>query len=119
MIEWFSEQQAGMIGGIGGAVVGSIGGGVMGPLIGVCAPRGRFKAPILSMMTLFVVLGIGCLCTGLVAWMLGQPAHVVYVFGLTGFIMTTVMGGLLPVVRRVYRQAERRKLEAEEFRRGT
>ena len=119
MIEWFSEQQAGMIGGIGGAVIGSIGGGVMGPLIGICAPRGKLKVPILSVMTMFVVVGIACMITGLVAWMLGQPAHVKWVFLLAGFIMAVVMGGLLPVVRHVYQNAERRKLQAEEFRRGT
>lgn len=119
MIEWFSEQQAGMIGAIGGAAVGTIGGGVMGPLIGICAPRGKLKGPVLTVMALFVVLGVGCLITGLIAWMMGQPGHVIYIFVLTGFIMASVMGGLLPVVRRVYQQAERRKLEAEEFRRGT
>ncbi|MEK6703052.1 MAG: hypothetical protein AABZ53_12365 [Planctomycetota bacterium] len=119
MIEWFTEQQAGMIGGIGGALVGTIGGGVMGPMIGVCAPRGKFKGPILTVMTLFVVLGVGLLFTGLAAWFMGQPGHVIYVFVLMGFIMATVMGGLLPVVKRVYQQAERRKLDAEEFRRGT
>ncbi len=119
MVEWFTVQQAGIVGGVAGAAFGTLGGGVMGPLIGVCAPRGKYRGPILAVMTGFIVLGFASLAVALVAWIQEQPGHVIFPFLLLGALMVSIMGILLPVVKRVYQQAEQRKLQAEELRRGS
>ena len=55
--------------------------------------------------------------TGLYALLLaGQPWQVWYPLVLLGGLGTLATGVLLPVTRRVYRQAEQRKLEASALR---
>jgi hypothetical protein len=118
MTEWFDEQTAGVIGGafgvIFGAGFGGIGGGVGGPL----AAQGKAKGLVLGMFAVGIACGVILLGIGATALVLGQPYHVWYPFGLTGFVLTVVMGGLFPVVRLRYRQAEERKLDAESLRRS-
>lgn len=118
MTEWFTPQQGNMIGAIAGAVFGGIGGGVTGPLIGVLAPRGRAKLLVLGLMLFWIALGVGLLGAAGYALIDGQPRHVWFPFALVGLVTTAVMGGLFPVARQRYRQAELRRLEAEELRRG-
>lgn len=118
MTEWFTPQQGNMIGAIGGAVFGGIGGGVTGPLIGALAPRGRAKPLVIGLMVFWIVLGVIALGAGVYAIIDEQPRHVWGPLMLIGSITTLVMGGLLPVALHRYRQADQRRLEAEELRRG-
>ncbi|MBL9032378.1 MAG: hypothetical protein JNM80_11830 [Phycisphaerae bacterium] len=118
MIEWFTPQEANMFGALAGGVLGGVGGGGTGALIGVCAPRGRLKRLVIGLQIGWVVCGLACLGAGLVALIVGQPAHVIQPFVLVGGILTAVMGGLLPVTLKTYRQAEMRRLAVEELRRG-
>ena len=67
-------------------------------------------------MTLFVAVGALSLAMGLVALLAGQPYGIWYPMLLAGFIFSFVFGGLIPVVRRVYLQAENRRIEAESIR---
>ena len=64
------------------------------------------------------VVGVVLLAAGLVGLLVGQPYVVYYPFLLLGLIMSAVFGGLYPVMRTRYRQAETRKLEAEALRRA-
>ncbi len=48
----------------------------------------------------------------------GQPYGVWYSLLLPGLLLTALMGTMTPVIRLRYRQAEHRRLQAEEFRRG-
>lgn len=118
MSDWMTMQQANMLGGVAGAVLGVLGGGVTGSLIGWLAPQGRAKWLVVGLQLFWVAAGIAMLLTGLVAALAGQPGHVIKPFVLIGLIGTAVMGGLLPVTLARYRQADRRRLEAEELRRG-
>lgn len=117
-MEWWSSNAAGLIGGIGGSVIG-----ICGALIGVFgsrwAPAGKHKGLILGAMMSFVAIGAVLLLAGVVGVLSGQPYHVWYPLVLSGLMLTVVMGCLLPVMRLRYRQAEQRRLGAEEFRRSS
>ena len=113
---WWSSSGAGEIGaivGIFGAVIG-----IYGALAGTLAPRGKARAIVLGLHTSFLVLGGLALAAGLAALLLGQPYHVWYPLLLGGGIAAAVLGGLLPVVRMRYAEAERRRLAASELRRA-
>ncbi|MBM4107268.1 MAG: hypothetical protein FJ255_00380 [Phycisphaerae bacterium] len=116
MTPWWDPQTAGLIGGIAGGIAGVVG-GTLGAAIGALAPKGKCKGPILGAQVGFTGLGAATLASGVVAVVTGQPYHVYYPLLLVGFIATAVMGGLLPVTLARYRQAERRRLDAEELRR--
>jgi MFS family permease len=117
MTEWWSTQMAGVIGGVGGGGLGALG-GLLGALAGWLAPQGRGKAFILGGFVAMIVIGVASLCVGIVAITLGQPYHVWYPLCLVGFILSLVPGILLPVIRMRYRQAEARRMEAEQLRRA-
>jgi hypothetical protein len=102
-----------------GAIVGGGGGtlgGLLGAAAGCLAPRGKGRAAILGGMTLFVVLGVAFLAFGLVALLAGQPYGIWYPPLLCGLIFSIVVGGLIPVVRLRYRQAENRRIDAQSIR---
>ena len=82
------------------------------------SPHFRAKAFVLGFQIFWIALGVGLLIAGIVAALLGQPGYVMHPFLLVGAITTAVMGGLLPVTLARYREAEKRKLDAAEFRRG-
>ncbi len=110
---WFTN--AGMVGGIMGSCVGVLG-GVMGTAMGVCAPRGIGKRTLLTMQAIIIVLGVITLGAGVVATFQGQPYAVYYPLLLIGGLTSVLFGSLFPVVLGRYREAEQRKLNAEEFR---
>jgi MFS family permease len=118
MTEWFSGPESGTLGAILGGSVGIIGGGIGGPLMGYFVPKGRAKPFILGFLWFWLVLGVALLITGFVALAQSQPYHVYYPFLLCGGMASVVMGTLIPVITRQYRAAEKRRLAAEEFRRG-
>lgn len=115
---WFDPQSAGIIGGCMGALLGGGFGGIGGPLAGVLVPKGKAKGFVVGFFVTAVVIGVGLLITAGIALLQGQPSHVWTIFALCGFVMTAVMGGLIPVVLRGYAQAEARKLDAEQLRRA-
>jgi hypothetical protein len=65
-----------------------------------------------------IALGIGFIGAGITAVVSGQPYGVWYSLLLPGLLLTVLMGTMTPVIKMRYRQAEHRRLEAEEFRRG-
>jgi hypothetical protein len=117
MTEWWSTHTGVFVGAIGGGGLGALA-GCFGGLIGWLAPRGIARGPILIVHALFVAVGAVSLVAGITAVIMGQPYHVWYPLTLIGGVLTCVMGSLLPVVLVRYRQAEHRRLEAEELRRG-
>ena len=104
---WFSEEFGVYLGAYGGAGVG-------GPL----AQQGKGRGFVLPAFLVTAVVGVVLLAAGLVGLLVGQPYVVYYPFLLLGLIMSAVFGGLYPVMRTRYRQAETRKLEAEALRRA-
>lgn len=112
---WWTSGQAGWIGGIGGTALGILG-GLLGVVGGVFAPRGKGRAFVLSTMGVVVVVCLGILIVGVVSIILGQPYVVWYPCLLVGVVGSAVFGGLMPVVRNAYRQAEQRQLDARSLR---
>jgi hypothetical protein len=117
MEPWWTAQQAGMIGGFGGSALGMLG-AAMGVIGGVCLPLGKYKALVMGLIGLGVVVGVVSLAFGVAAVVSKQPYHVYYPLLLSGGISTVVFTPWLFLAPMLYRQAEMRKLEAEELRRG-
>jgi hypothetical protein len=117
MTPWWTDQQAGLFGGIGGGVGGLLG-GVFGTLAGICAPRGKCKGLVVGLAVFMIGTGISSLIVGVIALSLQQPYGVYYPLLLIGIACTMVFGMGLPVVLQRYREADNRRLEAEELRRS-
>lgn len=101
-------------GGIGGSVVGVIGGA-----LGCCSyfvAQGKGKRWILGGYGLMAALGAVSAAVGVYAWSTGQPYAIWYPLLMLGVTTGGVFGGLFPVIRARYREAEQRKIEAEGIR---
>jgi hypothetical protein len=107
----FGALYGGIVGGGGGTV-----GGLLGALAGVLAPQGKGRPLVLGGMWAFVAFGLANLGLGVYALYDGQPYGIWFGLLMGGLVFTIVMGGLIPVVRLRYRQAEGRHLQAENFR---
>lgn len=116
MTPWFDEQTAGLVGGLLGAGVGTVFGGIGGGIGGPLAALGKAKTFVLGIFIVGIALGVAMLGVAVVAIASGQPWWVWVSFLGPGVICAGVMGGLLPVVKLRYRQAEQRKLDAQSFR---
>jgi hypothetical protein len=119
MNEWFTTEQANTYGGLIGGLVGGIGIAGTGTLMGILAPKGIGKRVVVGLQVTWVVVGIASFVLGVLAWWIGQPSHVSYPLVLIGAVSASVMGGLLPVTIHRYRDADRRRLSAAEFRKNT
>ena len=116
MDPWWTDQAAGWIGGGLGGLIGLLGAG-FGVAAGLLAPRGKGRPIVKALGVAMLALGGASLITGVVALFAAQPYHVYYPLLLIGFIGVLVAGINLPIVLVRYRQAEARRLGAEELRR--
>ena len=115
---WFDPVAFGALyGSIGGGVLGVLG-GILGAASGYLAPRGKGRSFILGAFTTLLIIGILHLVVGLYALISGQPYGIWYALVLIGVILTAVMVGLLPVVRKRYTEAEARRVGAAALRQG-
>lgn len=105
---WWTEQQSGLIWGLAGGGLGTLG-GLTGAALGVLAPRGRCRRPVLTAFFAFVVLGSIVLVAGAVAMVLGQPYAVYYPLLLVGTVLTMAFGMMWPMPLMTYRLADRRR----------
>ena len=107
-----------------GAIIGVFGGllgaycGVVGAVAGVMAPKARARGFVLGSMyamlavaAVFGVLGVVALASGapFAAWFF--PLQIAFILGM-------INGILIPAIKRRYREAEARRLEAEALRRA-
>jgi MFS family permease len=116
MTPWWTDQTAGWIGAIAGTANGLLG-GLIGTLAGVFAPRGKLRRLVLALVLFCLIAGVASLSAGLFALAVHQPYAVWYPLILIGAMDTLLFGVVTPVIRRAYRQAEARRLDAEELRR--
>ena len=117
MTEWWTVQQATWMGAIGGSAIGVVC-GTLGALSGILAHKGIGKRFMITAFGGLAIIGSISLVVGIVGFCIGQPYHVSYPLVLGGFILTMVMGCLVPVIRMRYRQSEARKMEAQSLRQG-
>jgi hypothetical protein len=89
--------------------------GLWGALMGSLAPRGRGKPLILGSLVALLAAAVVLLILGVVALISGQPYGVWYGFLLAGFIGVVVLGSLSPLAVIAYRQAEARKMQAQDL----
>jgi hypothetical protein len=108
VIEWWTPQQAGLIGGFAGSAVGVIGGG-LGALMGVFAPKGMFRGLFVGSQTVLSLAGVCALIVGGYANLAGQPYHVYFPLMLLGSITAGVLGGLVPLTLWAYRLGAARR----------
>lgn len=113
MEAWFSEQSAGMLGGIIGGGIGAMG-GIIGGMSGLCVRKG-WKKLLYGTFGAMIVLSVALLITGIVALLSKQPYHVWYVFALPGLIGTAVFGGLFPMIRKRLTENELRQMQAKDI----
>ncbi len=104
---WWTERQAGLIGGLSGGLLGTL-----GAAIGVLSGLGLARRFTLGICWACIAVGGLSLGAGLVAIFLRQPWHVWFPPVLLGLIATTVCGCNLPVIHRRYQQLEMRKMSA-------
>jgi hypothetical protein len=102
---WWSPQQIGLIGGIGGSVIGCF-----GALLGILVSKGKAHNFVLVTMKISIALGILLTLAGLVAVMLKQPYAVWYALLLPGVILTLVFSLNLPSIQRRYDELEIRRM---------
>lgn len=105
--EWWTMQQAGLVGGLVGALCG-----VLGCMIGLLAAFGKLRNLTMATFGAGLILGAGSLVAGVIAVCLGQPYHVYYPLLLLGLINTIVLGFNLPAISRRFRDAEIRRMQA-------
>ncbi len=102
---WWSPQQIGLIGGVGGSVVG-----FFGALLGLLASKGRARNFVLATMKIFIALGILLTIAGFVAVVSNQPYAVWFALLLPGVILTLVFSLTLPSIQRRYDELEIRRM---------
>ena len=117
MSAWWTAYQGNLYGGYGGAAIGVLG-GCLGAAAGYLAPKGKAKTFVLGAFGMMIAVGALTLIAALFALSSGQPRHVWYPLVLIGGIVCVVVPIQLPALRTAYRQAELRRLEAEELRRA-
>lgn len=106
---WWSDQQAGLAGGIAGAAVGILGG-----LFGLLAAQGRARGAAMAFTIVLAVAGIACLALGLYALNAGQPYGVWYPLVLVGGIGLVIGLWGRFVFRGAYTRHELRQMRARD-----
>jgi len=112
---WFEPHTFGaycgaILGGGGGSLLGLIGG-----LAGYFLPRGRGLLVFPALMAGAAVFGLAILAIGLYALSAGQPYGIWYPLVLCGLIFSVVGGSAAFSLRRVARQIEQRRMEAQDL----
>jgi uncharacterized membrane protein len=108
---WFDGN---LYGWIFGTVLGVVG-GLLGAAGGTLAPRGKAKGVVLLCWWLMLSVSFVLLLVGLYALYCGQPYGVWYGMLLPGLLGIVIFGLLLPVILKRYREAEQRKLTAQDL----
>jgi hypothetical protein len=115
MTPWFDEQTAGLVGGLLGAGIGTIFGGIGGGIGGPLAALGKARSLVIGFFYFGFAVGLALTGVGIYAVVTGQPFWVWGSFIFPGVLTAGLMGGLTPVIKSRYRQAEQRQLDAQEF----
>jgi hypothetical protein len=96
-----------------GTVLGCMA-GLWGAVGGILAPQGKARPLVYGFGLLIVGMSALSFMAGLIALAAGQPFGV-WFFLLPPGLCAVLVGALLPVVRMRYREAEARRMQAEDF----
>jgi hypothetical protein len=88
---------------------------VYGGLAGLLAVQGKARSLVLGFGDLLETLAVGLLAAGVIALLTGQPYGVWYGLGLAGLIGVLVLPFNLRELRKRYREAEERRMQAEDL----
>ena len=114
---WWSDRTSGMIGGLAGGALG-IWGALFGVTAGIMVPKGKGRIAVRILMYPMLLLAIASLVVATIALTKDQPRGVWYPLMLLGGIVVFQLAWLIPFLELTLRRVERKKLEAEEFRRS-
>ena len=104
---WWTDKQAGLYGGISGAVLG-----LLGALCGCLAGFGKARRFVLGLLLALLILGVISLALGIYAITTSQPRSVWSPLLIVGLVMTVSMSVVLVTTRNAYLQRELRKISA-------
>lgn len=90
-------------------------GGLWGSCAGVLAPRGKARGFVLGFGGLLVVVSVVFLAAAVVAYLGGQPYGIWFGLGLPGLQGVVLLPILMPIVLLRYRQAEERRMTAQDL----
>lgn len=105
--QWFGDRSAGLLGGIGGALIG-----LWGALIGVLSSRGKARLFVVASVNVLVVIGVASLVGGVVAIATAQPYAVYFPLLLIGIILIAVFGKMRGKLSAQYEQLELKKMQS-------
>lgn len=105
--QWFDARSAGLLGGIGGALIG-----LWGALIGVLSSRGKARQFVLTSVNALLAIGVASLVGGAVAVATDQPYAVYYTLLLCGIVVVGVFGKLRGNLSAQYQQIELKKMQS-------
>lgn len=105
--QWFSSRSAGLLGGIGGALIG-----LWGALIGILSSRGKARHFVLGSANALLFIGIASLVGGVVAVGTAQRYSVYYPLLLIGIILIVVFGILRSNLSARYVQLELKRMQS-------
>jgi hypothetical protein len=105
--EWWTEPQAGLLGGVLGTLMG-----ILGALIGVLSSRGNWRSLTLGLYGLGLATSGVALIAGVAAVCFRQPWHVYYPLFLVGVIGGLVLGGNLWMLFQRFQADELRRITA-------
>lgn len=104
---WWSDRQAGLIGGSAGALFGAL-----GAIMGTLSSFGKCRRLVIAFLKILIGIGVVCLAAGVVALSLHQPYGVFYPLLLLGVLLTAICGGMLPMMGKRYREFELRRMQS-------
>lgn len=104
---WLSERAVGVAGAVIGTTVG-----VLGATLGMLAARQRGRRFVLPAMMAAAAVGVGLIVLAVVAVVTGQPQSVILLLLVTGLVLAGVFGISIPRTRRLFAEAELRRMRA-------
>ena len=107
---WFNPMWAFLPGTLLGVFAGTLGG-----LTGWLAPQGKAKGFIMGSLWTMIGASVLMLILAVAAYFMNQPYGIWYGLGLAGIIGVFVLGINAPVVAKRYRQAEERRMHAQDL----
>jgi hypothetical protein len=104
---WLSDRAIGVAGAAVGTAVG-----ILAVAVAVLTGRRSGRRFVLPAMAAAAVVGVGLIVVSIVALATGQPPNVVLLLLVPGLVLAAVFGGSIPRTRRLYADAELRKMRA-------